>query len=357
LPVETFSIGFREESYDELTFARDVAESCGTRHRERVVSAQAIDLLPRIVRHAEEPTADSSMLPLYCLAEMARENVTVALSGDGADETMAGYETYQAHFFAEMYRYVPTWIRNAILTPLVEALPVSDRKASLEFKLKRFVRGAELDSRDRHCYWRMIFDEEDKKHLYAAEVREQAAMHRTFDLYREVFGQSDASHPLDRMLYVDTRFYLPNDMLVKLDRMTMAHSLEARVPFLDHTLVEFLATIPAEFKLRRLRHKKWLLKAATSRHLPNARLWRKKQGFNVPKGTWLRGEMRDFAYDHLSATRIHKMGLLDPTTVTRLLDEHERRKRDHSHQIWGLLYLALWWSEFMEHDAPSATAL
>ncbi|MDX1741343.1 MAG: asparagine synthase C-terminal domain-containing protein, partial [Rhodothermales bacterium] len=167
----------------------------------------------------------------------------------------------------------------------------------------------------------------------------------------DVFGQSDASHPLDRMLYVDTRFYLPNDMLVKLDRMTMAHSLEARVPFLDHTLVEFLSSIPARYKLRRLRHKKWLLKAAMSRHLPDARLWRKKQGFNVPKGVWLRGDLREFAYDHLSATRISRMGLFDTASVSRLLAEHGSRKRDHSHQIWGLLYLALWWGEFIENGA------
>jgi asparagine synthase (glutamine-hydrolysing) len=149
------------------------------------------------------------------------------------------------------------------------------------------------------------------------------------------------------MLYVDTRFYLPNDMLVKVDRMTMAHSLEARVPFLDHRLVEFVASLPPQFKLKRWRLKKYLLKAALHRHLPDASLWRQKQGFNVPKGIWFREELRDFAFDHLSTQRMQRMGLFEPEQVAKLLNDHVAGSRDNSHQIWGLLCLSLWWQQFI----------
>ena len=346
-PVHTFSIGFQENTYNELPYAQDAANACQAVHRERVVTPDAAELLPKVVWHAEEPTADSSMLPMYCLAEMAREKVTVALSGDGADEILAGYETYQAFYAARLYRMGPKFIRKRLIKPLVDRLPVSDAKVSLEFKLKRFLRGAELDPEAQHAYWRMIFDEAMKQELYTEEVRSAVCDVRTVDLYREVFARTDAEHPLNRMLYVDTRFYLPNDMLVKLDRMTMAHSLEARVPFLDHRLVEFAASIPPRFKLKQGRVKKYLLKAALHRRLPNISVWRKKQGFNVPKGSWFKGTLREFVFDHLSPQSIQRMGLFERETVTRLLNEHVGGKQDHSHRIWGLLCLSLWWEQFI----------
>jgi asparagine synthase (glutamine-hydrolysing) len=346
-PVQTFSIGFQEKSYNELHHAREVAKACQADHHERVVTPDAADILPKIVWHAEEPTADSSMLPFYYLAEMTREKVTVALSGDGADEILAGYETYQAFYAAQLYRFIPASIRRRVIRPLVDRLPTSYAKVSLDFKLKRFVRGAELDSEARHAYWRTIFDETTKRNLYTSDVRQALNGADTVDLYRAAFAQTEAEHPLDRMLYVDTRFYLPNDMLVKVDRMTMAHSLEARVPFLDHRLVEFVASLPPQFKLKQWRFKKYLLKAAMHRHLPTTSLWRKKQGFNVPKGIWFRGELRDFAFDHLSTQQVQRMGLFEPGQVINLLNEHVSGKRDNSHQIWGLLCLSLWWQQFI----------
>jgi len=346
-PIRTFSIGFQEKSYNELDYARNVAMACGANHHERIVTLDAVEILPKIVWHAEEPTADSSMLPVYCLAKMAREKVTVALTGDGADEILAGYETYQAYYAAQLYRLIPGILRSRVIRPLVDRLPTSYAKVSLDLKLKRFVRGAELDSEAGHAYWRTIFDETAKRELYASDVRQALDGADTIDLYRAVFAHTDAVHPLDRMLYVDTRFYLPNDMLVKVDRMTMAHSLEARVPFLDHHLVEFAASLPPRFKLKQWRTKKYLLKAALHPQLPGALLWRKKQGFNVPKGIWFAGELRDFAFDHLSAQQLQRMGLFDPAYVIRLLNEHTAGIRDNSHQIWGLLCLSLWWQQYM----------
>lgn len=347
-PVQTFSIGFREASYNELNHARKVATACRADHRERLVTPDAVGLLPSIVWHAEEPTADSSMLPFYYLAEMTREKVTVALSGDGADEILAGYETYQAFYAAQLYRLIPAAIRRRVIRPLVDRLPTSHGKVSLDFRLKRFVRGAELDSEAAHAYWRTIFDEAAKRDLYRPSVRQALNGANTVDLYRAAFDQTDAEHPLNRLLYVDTRFYLPNDMLVKVDRMTMAHSLEARVPFLDHRLVEFVASLPPRLKLKQWRLKKYLLKAAMHHHLPDASLWRKKQGFNIPKGIWFRGELRDFAFDQLSWQQVQRMGLFEPMQVVELLNEHVSGKRDNSHRIWGLLCLSLWWQLFID---------
>ena len=253
-------------------------QAAAPNHREAVITADAVNVLPKIVWHAEEPTADSSMLPLYHLASMAREDVTVVLSGDGADELLAGYETYQARYATQLYRTIPRLIRKQLIRPIIDRLPTSHAKVSLDFKLKRFVRGAELDDDAAHAYWRIIFDEADKRSLYTSALRDKLHGTDTTDLYRAVFAKSDAAHPLDRMLYVDTRFYLPNDMLVKLDRMTMAHSLEARVPFLDHQLVELAAMLPPHVKLKRGRLKKYILKVALQRRLPQADVWRKEAG-------------------------------------------------------------------------------
>ena len=347
-PVKTFSIGFHEKSFNELGYARRIADSCRTEHRERIVTPDAADILPKIVWHAEEPTADSSMLPLYYLAEMTRKKVTVALAGDGADEILAGYETYQAYYAAQLYQMIPGAIRRHLIKPLVDWLPISYDNVSLDFKLKRFVRGAELDSEAGHAYWRIIFDEAAKRELYTASLRKALNGADTLELYRAEFANADAIHPLERMLYVDTRFYLPNDMLIKVDRMTMAHSLEARVPFLDHQLVEFVASLPPHLKLKQWRIKKYLLKAALQRRLPQASLWRKKQGFNVPKARWFRGGLREFAFDNLSPQQVQRMELFRPEGVSRLLDDHVAGRRDNSHQIWGLLCLSLWWQQFIE---------
>ncbi len=347
-PVKTFSIGFQERSYSELPHAQQTAQACRTEHHERLVSPDTIKVLPKIVWHAEEPTADSSMLPMYYLAQMAREHVTVALAGDGADEILAGYETYTAFYAAQLYRFIPATIRKRLIAPLIQRWPPSHHKISLDFKLKRFVQGAELDPEAQHAYWRIIFDETAKAKLYTAEVRHALQGVDTVDLYRATFAQTKATHPLNRMLYVDTRFYLPNDMLVKVDRMTMAHSLEARVPFLDYRLVEFAATMPPHLKLKRWRFGKYLLKISLQHRLPDLAHWRKKEGFNIPKASWLVGELRDFAFDHLAVPQIKRMGLFEPAQVTALLNDHLAKKQDYSHQIWGLLCLSLWWQKFMK---------
>jgi asparagine synthase (glutamine-hydrolysing) len=341
-PVKTFSIGFGEDSFDELIYARQVARTIRAEAYEKMVTAETAKILPQIVWHSEEPTADSSMIAVYYLAQMARQHVTMALSGDGADEILAGYETYQAYYIHRLYRLLPAFLRSGLITPLVGRLPVSDTKVSWDYKLRRFVAAGHLTGEEAHATWRQIFDQET-----LVELLGDAPMANVMDLYRATFAQTNARHPLNRLLYVDTRFYLPNDMLVKVDRMTMAHGLEARVPFLDHRVVEFTASIPPSLKLKQLRHKKYLLKAAMKDRLPQEVLWRKKQGFNVPNARWVKGDLKPFVLDHLSPQRIQSMGFLNGRTVQSLLQTHFNETADNSHQIWGLLCLSLWWQQFI----------
>lgn len=349
-PVKTFSIGFHEKTYNELVYARMVADRCKTDHYEHIVMPDASRVLPEIVWHAEEPTADSSMLPLYYLSKMTRERVTVALSGDGADETLAGYETYSAYYLAQLYQLIPELIRRNLLNPIVNGFPVSHSKMSWDFKFKLFVRGADKNYEAGHASWRSIFDEDAKRDIYTDEMHAFLKDVNSLDLYTSAFAQTDAKHPLDRMLYADTRFYLPNDMLVKVDRMSMAHSLEVRVPFLDHNLVEFAASLPPKLKLKNYFRGKYILKKMLNQNLPGIPVWRKKQGFNIPKGIWFKGELKDFVFDNLSPSQINRMGFFKPSKVSMLINKHIAEEKDNSHQIWGLLYLSLWWQQFISES-------
>jgi asparagine synthase (glutamine-hydrolysing) len=346
-PVKTFSIGFDQDSFDELPYARQVARAIGADHHEEIVTADAATLLPKLVWHAEEPTADSSMVAVYQLAGMTRRYVTVALGGDGADEILAGYETYRASHLHRLYRRLPRLLREGLIAPLIRSLPVSDAKLSLDFKLRRFVAAGELSWEDAHATWRLIHDATLRRRLLSPVFGQPGTDADAIDLYRAAFARTTAAHPLDRMLYVDTRFYLPNDMLVKVDRMTMAHGLEAREPFLDYRLVELAASAPPELKLRWMYNGKYLLKASMRGRLPSPILSRKKAGFNVPKARWIKQGLKPFVMDHLAPGRLRPMGLLDANVVEEMLKEHFAGRVDWSHQIWGLLTLVLWWEQFI----------
>lgn len=346
-PVKTFSIGFGEPSFDELEYARLAARTIQADHHEQIVTADEAEILPKLVWHAEEPTADSSMVAVYYLAQTTRKHVTMVLSGDGADEILAGYETYQAYYAQRLYKYLPAWLRRSVIAPLVARLPASDAKVSLDQKLKRFISGAEFYPEDAHAAWRMIFDAEARRRLLAPVLAQPGAHADAMDLYRAAFAKTNARHPLNRMLYVDTRLYLPNDMLVKVDRMTMAHGLEAREPYLDYRLVEFLASVPPRLKLKGFCHKKYLLKASMRGKLPGSILWRKKQGFNVPNARWIKQTLKPFVMDNLSPARVKETGLLDSLAVESVLRDHFEERADNSHQIWCLLVLVLWFDQFL----------
>jgi len=344
--VRSFSIGFDVPAFDETPYAREVAASIGADHRERIVSADAAAIVPTLVRHAEEPTADSSMVAVYHLAALARQHVTVVLSGDGADETFAGYETYQAHYLHRWYRQLPDGLHRRVLAPLVGWLPPSRRKVSLTEKAQRFVAAGALSPDDAHASWRIIFNDDARRRLLAPLADRMSAVPHPLTAYRRQFGRAPARHPLNRLLYVDTRVYLPADMLVKVDRMTMAHGLEAREPYLDYRLVEFAARVPPRLKLRHGTDRKYLLKQSLAGRVPARALRRRKQGFNVPNGQWMREGMKPYVLDRLAPHRVRSHGLLDAGVVSTIVSDHLSGRRDHSHQLWSLLVLSEWLDQF-----------
>jgi asparagine synthase (glutamine-hydrolysing) len=346
--VETFSVGFDDPSFDERPWARRAAAALGSRHHEQRITEADAEMLPTLVWHAEEPTADSSMVALWHLSKLTRTRVTVALSGDGADELLAGYQTYPAARVHRWFRRLP-WSLSWAISALVGALPISDGKVSLDAKLRRFVAAAHLPPEDAHAMWRVIFSDEARRAVLAPAVRDLAVKGDIVGLYRTAFARTNARHPLNRMLYVDTRLYLPNDMLVKVDRMSMAHGLEAREPYLDHRLVEFLATVPPAYKLRGLRHTKYLLKRLMDNRLPRSVVWRHKEGFNLPNARWIRQGLRGFVTDILSPDSVRDLGLLDPPAVDKVLRDHFQGRADNSHQIWCLLVLVLWFRRFIRN--------
>ena len=345
-PVQCFTASFAEDSYNEVRYARAAARAVGAQLHEQIIEADAAKVLAEIVSHAEEPTADSSMVAVYHLARFARQHVTMVLSGDGADDILAGYETHQAHYAHRVFHAVPRWLRQGVIRPLVEALPASHGKVSIDTKLKRFVAAGDLDWQSAHASWRVIFPPEERRRLLAPVANRPGAMAEATDLYKSWFRRSNARDPLNQMLYVDTRLYLPADMLVKIDRMTMAHGLEAREPYLDYRVVELSARMPPALKLHRLRQKKYILKQVLRGRVPDEVLFRKKQGFNVPKGLWMHGGLRDFVYDVLSPARVKATHVLDPAVVNDVLESHFRVGADRSHEIWSLLVLLIWFDQF-----------
>lgn len=357
-PVDAFHVGFGEGSFDESPFARQVAEACGVRLKARTLATDSTDLLLRAVWHAEEPLADNSMVPFYLLSQFTREHVTVALSGDGADELLAGYMTYRASRFAPQYRRLPRWLRRGIVSPLVGALPAGTRKYGLAMLARRFVTGAEEGPFRDHCSWRQIVTAERKRRLYSP--------HMALDwdaIGRYAAAAEDAPpwlSPLERQLHVDFRFHLPSDMLTKVDRMSMAHSLEVRVPLLDLEVVRACLSIPAGLKLRGNRTKH-VLKQVMADVLPPAVVDRRKQGFVMPVERWLRREWLPLLREHLAPPVLGRIPLLRPDRVTEMIDRHAAGKEDFGYDLFALLVFSLWWQLWIDRtlarpDTPPSAA-
>ncbi len=332
--VSTFSIGFRERSFNELDLARQVAERYGTDHHELVVSPQIADLLPRLVAAFDEPFADSSAVPTFLVSELAAQHVKVVLSGEGGDELFGGYETYSADLLAE--RIGPAAAR---LRPLVDRLPSSSRRVSLDYRAKRFVRAAALPPLERHHGFKEIFTASQRSRLLAPEWRHAAG--DPLAPWRERFAETEAAPLLSRLQDVDLGIYLPDDLLVKTDRMSMAHSLEARVPYLDPVVADLALALPTPLKVRGL-SKKRLLRQTAQTLIPRTITRARKRGFSIPAAAWLRGELEPMARELLAPTRIRDQGFFEPAAVTELLDAHVARREDYSRQLWGLMSFSLW---------------
>jgi len=298
-------------------------------------------MLPGYLRWIDEPYADGSAIPTWYVAGLAKEEVVVLLSGEGGDEVFAGYETHAAYKAARLARRVPRFVRDGLLAPLVRRLPVSHHKLSLEFRMKRFLGGLDLPPADAHLWWRVVLTEARKRALYAPAVLEALEPEPPERWFREAFARSGAADELNRLLHVDTAVFLPDDLMIKNDRMTMAHSLEARVPFTDPELTEFMARVPARMKLPGM-EKKRLMKLAMSEILPPEILRRKKIGLEMPYSRWLADELKDVLLDYCGAERVAAVGLFRPEAVRTLVDEHLARRHDHGRPLWALLNFMMW---------------
>jgi asparagine synthase (glutamine-hydrolysing) len=335
--ISTFSIGFEEQGFDETGRARMVAERYGTDHHELIVRPNAVELLPKLAETFDEPFADSSALPTWLVSELAASHVKVAMSGEGGDELFGGYYTYVADLLAPRVGRLA-----ALARPLIERLPSSSRRAAaFDYKAKRFARAATLPPLERHHGWKEIFDPETRASL----IREGSDPSRRgtdpLTPYRARYAETEGAPELARLQDVDLNVYLPSDLLVKTDRTSMAHSLEARVPFLDTAVADLALALPTSQKVLGF-SKKRLLREALEPLLPREVTHGRKQGFSIPAAAWLRGDLEPFAREVLSPARIRDQGWFDPGVVTAILDRHVARREDLSRQLWGLMAFSLW---------------
>jgi asparagine synthase (glutamine-hydrolysing) len=339
--VRTFSIGFEDPSFDESTYASFASKYLKTDHHQQVMKpADLLHLVPRLPDILDEPMADASILPTYLLSKFTRQYVTVALGGDGGDELFAGYPTYLAHQMARQYDFFLTHSRP-ILTFLGNLLPVSDDDISFDFKVKKFLSGIGYPGSIRNFIWLGSFSFPELKRVLSSELSSQVdpvQITEEVDTYQKGFPLEDKTTLLQ---YLDLKLYLQDDILVKVDRASMACSLEVRAPFLDYDLVEFVMNLPSSLKLRRFTPKS-LLKKVMKDFLPKEIIHRKKKGFGVPIAKWVKGPLRELFGDLLSYDRIKREGYLNPGYVTCLLRDHLANKRDNRKQLWTLLVWELW---------------
>lgn len=344
-PVKTFSIGFHEDSYDELKFARVAARHFGTDHHEFIVTPDICKVVDELAWHFDEPFADPSALPTYMVSKLAREHVTVALSGDGGDELFAGYTRYGIDQRRAPFGRVPRVLRESLLRPLSQQLPHAAWG-------RNYLHNVSLDAADRFLDSVSVFTGLTKRALYAPEFRTHLQGEGLSTAsFRFLAGRVRSGDPLDVLLYLDSKTYLPGDILTKVDRMSMAVSLEARTPLLDHKLIEFVARIPASLKLRG-GETKHIFKRAIEDFVPREILHRAKQGFGVPIQQWINVQLREQMHETLTDTRARGRGYTEPRYVAQLLSEHERGRRDHSMPLWTLFMLEQWFRLF--GDEPDA---
>jgi asparagine synthase (glutamine-hydrolysing) len=346
-PVRTFSIGFDDQTYDELPYARTVAAHFCTDHCEEVLQPAIAPLAERLVGHLDEPFGDFSVFPTYLVSRLAGESVKVVLSGDGGDEVFGGYETYVAQYVDRYYRWLPAPLRQRALPALLDWVPPQSAKRGLINKAKRFVDGGALPASLQHTRWMMFMSDDDKTQLYRPDLQANLNGYTGASLLESYFQEATDLDPLAQQQYVDIKTYLVDDILTKVDRMSMAASIEARVPLLDHRIVEFALSLPPQSKLRYGRTKVILRRAMHGR-LPEEVLNRPKQGFSIPLKHWLRGSLRPLMTDLLSTDCVRRRGYFEPQTVNGWVSEHLQRRANHSHRLWALMIFELWHRQILD---------
>ena len=342
--VQTFSIGFDEPGYSELGHARRVATRYGTEHHELVVRPDLALIAPTLARHYGEPYADSSAIPTYYLARLARSQVTVALNGDGGDEAFAGYDRYRAMQLADRIP-LPIAIRRPVLSAAARLLPASATERGLLARARRFAASAALPRPARYLGWVSIFTEDDKRSLLTDDARAWSRNdHASGALPAAMPSQTDAA---DEANAADLRMYLPDDLLVKVDIASMANSLEVRSPLLDHRVIEFGVALPIDLKIRG-GVGKYILKRAAEPYVPRENLYRPKTGFGVPLATWFRAELRPFLEDTILSERAAARGIFRPDAVRTMVDAHLSGRADRAHRLWALVMFEMWKRELVD---------
>jgi len=339
--LHTFSVGFEESSYDESPYARMVAERYETEHHHDVLSLKkAVSLFPTVMGILDEPFGDASILPTYLLSQFTSQHVKVILGGDGGDELFAGYPSFQAHRMMEKLSFLPTGWRDA-LNRLARRLPVSQKYASAGFLLEQFFKGAGVSPEIRFFLWMGPYGNEQKRALLSPELQKSILRQNPYEDILRYVNQSGLVSDFERILYLCMKIYLQDDILVKVDRASMAHGLEVRVPYLDHNIVEYMSGVQNIYKLNGFTSK-YLLKMAARDLLPPEIIKRRKAGFMIPLATWIKADLKDMVEDMCSESRIRQDGYFNPKAVRTMLDDHYNDRHDARKMIWTLLAFQMW---------------
>jgi asparagine synthase (glutamine-hydrolysing) len=331
--LKTFSITFKGRSFDESRYIREVAHLYGTDHTEFDLTPgpELVDAIQQFAYYSDEPSADAGALPVWFLSKMSRQQVTVALSGEGADELFGGYLTYRANHYARVARTLPAFLRR-LAASAAQLWPVSDDKISFEYKLKRFFEGSLLAPEEAHVFWNGTFSSDDLPNFF---------LQADYDPMCRLLAEVPAGNHLDRFLLFDQRYYLPDDILYKVDRMSMAHSMEVRPPFLDHRIVEFAAALPQSFKIRGS-ELKVIVRELMKSKLPRSILYRRKSGFDIPAHDWFRGLLKPLLFDTVTQTAAESTNLFRWQGIETIIRDHLERRANLGYHLWGLLILFLW---------------
>jgi len=345
--LECFSIGFEDPSFDESLYAKQIARSLKAKHHLKVFTMkEMLEHLLALPDILDEPLADASILPTYLLSKFTAEKVKVALSGDGGDELFAGYQTYQAHRLVTYFDSLPAFVKNS-LKAMASYLPVSHDNLSTDFKVKQFLKGAGVSSEIRFFIWMGAFIDQEKRALLSPDLRAELARDNTYeDIFRHI-SASRLTKDMERILYLSMKLYLQDGVLVKVDRASMANSLEVRCPLLDHEFVDFACKLPMLYKLNGFKTK-YLLKKAAAGILPEGIANRPKKGFGIPISRWLTGELKDFMQAKLSEESIKRYGFFHYPTVRALMDQHMAKKKDNRKLLWTLLVFQIWCERYLK---------
>lgn len=346
-PVKTFTIGYEDESYSELEYAKKVSELFGTEHKEIMIDPSSIEYFEKVLWHLDEPMTDPSTVPEYLFCKEARKYVTVCLSGAGGDEMFFGYDRFVASKFDQYYRVIPGPLRKGI-SGVVKRLPPQPEKKGIINVFKRFMEGSDLPIEGRHMRWQYFSNKEIEEKLYSKEFKNKVKDLNPFETINNYYSSCNLDDRLAREQNIEIKSFLVDNVMVKMDRMSMANSLEVREPFLDHVFVELCATIPGNLKLKGLTTK-YIFKKSMKELLPAEIIYRKKQGFSFPIKNWLRNELKEYMVDTIGSSSIIKENF-DSYYLNKLIEQHIKGTQNHSHQLWALINLSLWYSNYIETD-------